>query len=271
VDKAGMVYGVGRIRTNLGGGVRNTEAVLARLNADGSADEGWAPRGIIRTNISQDVNPDDRGSSVALGRDGKIFAGGRTGADNGPSDSVIARLIFDRKGGTVTLAGNGTLTIRGTLGPDAIRTNLGPLQPGGARDLIVRINDRPGVTFDLASVQRVVVLAGDGNDLVALWSDTPDDNGLAIGLGGRPAMVDGGKGNDTLIGEDGADVINGGLGNDQIAGREGADRLSGGAGDDSIVSNGGGIDLVNGGPGTDAALRDAIDKVLGIENDTIAP
>src|SRR5213075_2484635 len=140
LDRAGMVYAVGRIRTNLGGGVRNTEAVLARLKPDGSADEAWAPRGIIRSNISTAASPDDRGTSIAVARDGKIVAGGRTGADGGPSDSVIARLIFDRVGGTATLGRTGTLTIRGTLGSDAIRTDLGPSQPGGARDLVVRIN-----------------------------------------------------------------------------------------------------------------------------------
>jgi Ca2+-binding RTX toxin-like protein len=167
------------------------------------------------------------------------------------------------------LGRTGTLTIRGTLGSDSLRTDLGPLQPGGARDLVVRINDRPGQTFDLASVRRVVVLAGDGNDRVALWSDVADDNGLAIGLGGRPAFIDGGRGNDTLVSEDGIDVVNGGLGNDSLFGREGNDRLSGGPGDDILVGTGGGIDILNGGPGNDSCQRDGTDRPIGIENDAL--
>jgi Ca2+-binding RTX toxin-like protein len=178
--------------------------------------------------------------------------------------------VYDRVGGTATLSPSGTLTIRGTLGSDALRTNLGPLQPGGAQDLVVRINDRPGQTFDLTSVRRVVVLAGEGNDQVALWSDVSDDNGLPIGLGGRPAFIDGGRGNDTLISENGIDVLNGGLGNDSLFGRDGNDRLFGGPGDDVLVGTAGGTDLVNGGPGTDTAQRDGTDQPVGIENDSIA-
>ena len=270
LDPRGLIYAAGRVRTNFGGGSRTTEAAVARLRQDGSADETWAPRGIMLGQISEGLNPDDRTASIAVARDGKVIAGGRAGLEGGPFDSVVSRLVFDRVGGTATLNRAGTLTIRGTLGSDALRTNLGPEQPGGARDLIVRINDRPGQTFDLASVRRVVVMAGDGNDRVALWSDTPDDNGLAIGLGGRPAFIDGGRGNDTLISEDGADIINGGLGNDSLFGREGADRLSGGAGDDTLVGTGGATDLLNGGPGTDSAQRDSADTAIGIENDQIA-
>ena len=270
LDPRGLIYAAGRVRTNLGGGSRTTEAAVARVRQDGTADETWAPRGIMRGQISEGVNPDDRAASIAVARDGKVVAGGRAGLEGGPFDSVVSRLVFDRVGGTATLNRAGTLTIRGTLGSDALRTNLGPDLPGGARDLIVRINDRPGQTFDLASVRRVVVLAGDGNDRVALWSDTADDNGLAIGLGGRPAFIDGGRGNDLLVSEDGADLINGGLGNDQLFGREGIDRLSGGSGDDLLFGAAGGADLLNGGPGNDTAQRDATDRVIGIENDQIA-
>ena len=52
-------------------------------------------------------------------------------------------------------------------------------------------------------------------------------------------VINGGSGNDDLVGFLGSDVINGGAGNDIINGGGGADTLSGGAGDDTINGFGG--------------------------------
>jgi len=270
IDRAGMIYGAGRVRTRFPDGSEKFEAAVARLTRNGLADEAWGPAGVMRGGPTDSPTADDRAASIAVARDGKVIAGGRAGVVGGPSDSVVARILFDRTGGVATLSRTGTLLVRGTRGSDALRTNLGPVQTGGAQDLVVRINDRPGQTFDLASVRRVVVLAGDGNDRVALWSDVPDDNGLPIGLGGRPAFIDGGRGNDVLISEDGVDFINGGLGNDMLFGREGNDRLSGGPGEDVLMGTAGGTDILNGGPGIDSSQRDPADQSIGIENDVVA-
>ncbi|MFT7691453.1 MAG: Ca2+-binding RTX toxin-like protein, partial [Candidatus Latescibacterota bacterium] len=51
-------------------------------------------------------------------------------------------------------------------------------------------------------------------------------------------IVDGGSGDDTLLGEDGVDTIDGGLGDDAIFGGKDKDVLSGGGGDDTIKKNG---------------------------------
>jgi len=70
--------------------------------------------------------------------------------------------------------------------------------------------------------RRIVVAAGAGDDAV-----TMDAN---VNL---PTRLDGGAGNDTLVGGSGADVIAGRAGDDTLRGLGGADRLLGGAGDDS--------------------------------------
>ena len=51
----------------------------------------------------------------------------------------------------------------------------------------------------------------------------------------RLAFVDGGDGNDTIIGSRIADVLRGGSGNDRITGGRGDDLLTGGSGYDSFV------------------------------------
>ncbi|MFN8188202.1 MAG: calcium-binding protein [Gaiellales bacterium] len=62
--------------------------------------------------------------------------------------------------------------------------------------------------------------------------------------------VNGGSGNDQLVGSDAGNVLNGNAGNDALTGGGSTDTLNGGDGDDWI-SGGGGNDAINGGNGTD--------------------
>ena len=95
------------------------------------------------------------------------------------------------------------------------------------------------------SMQIVTINGGDGDDKI---------------LGGRKDdQIDGGAGNDLIDGRLGDDVINGGAGNDNITGGRGNDVLNGNAGDDRIRGSQGndqlngdaGIDILNGGSGDD--------------------
>ena len=91
--------------------------------------------------------------------------------------------------------------------------------------------------------------------------------------------VDGGKGDDRIVGyiyddelkgQDGNDTINGGEGNDTINGDEGNDTLYGVNGDDTI-SGGKGVDLIYGGHGNDVILGDEGEDIIygGPDRDTI--
>ena len=65
--------------------------------------------------------------------------------------------------------------------------------------------------------------------------------------------VDGGDGDDTLLGGAGADVLRGGDGNDTIDGNQGADTALLGSGDDRFIWDpGDGSDIVEGQAGHDA-------------------
>ena len=61
--------------------------------------------------------------------------------------------------------------------------------------------------------------------------------------------VNGGGGNDILVGDNSGNVLNGNGGNDQISGNAASDQLNGGDGDDTI-NPGSGNDAVDGGAGT---------------------
>lgn len=66
-------------------------------------------------------------------------------------------------------------------------------------------------------------------------------------------LVNGGLGNDTMLGNDGNDMLVGAEGDDSLLGNDGNDDLSGGAGDD-FLDGGAGDDLLSPVPGTDTVI-----------------
>src|SRR4051794_8143577 len=96
-------------------------------------------------------------------------------------------------------------------------------------------------TFPRASFTAVSVTAGGGDDEVRV-------QGLPL----DGVTVDGGTGNDTLIGGAGAETLSGGSGNDLVDGNIGADTVSLGSGNDTVQWDpGDGSDVVAGDGGTD--------------------
>jgi hypothetical protein len=78
----------------------------------------------------------------------------------------------------------------------------------------------------------------------------------------------GGKGNDTLQGSKGNDVLSGGKGNDTLQGKGGDDVLRGGKGNDTLVG-GTGDDTLLGGKGNDTLGRAHNDKAWGFYGDDL--
>ncbi|MFM7055589.1 MAG: hypothetical protein ACKO2P_01565, partial [Planctomycetota bacterium] len=110
-----------------------------------------------------------------------------------------------------------TLMVFGSNGIDNIAVN------SGAAGVSVIINTLTRFTTPLASVTRILVDAGAGNDLVVIAA------GLQIS-----AELNGGAGNDRLTGGSGNDRLIGGTGNDTLLGGDGDDYLDGGHGDDTL-------------------------------------
>ena len=84
-------------------------------------------------------------------------------------------------------------------------------------------------------------------------------NTSAIGstkLSGNFENVNGGSGNDVILGNAAANSLNGGSGNDSLDGDSGNDTINGGSDDDAIFG-GDGNDVINGNEGSDTIIGDA--------------
>ena len=140
--------------------------------------------------------------------------------------------------------GNDTLII----GPN---TSNSVLDGGAGKDWLRVANGphEPSYTISLDGVANDGALPGNATNNVLNVED-----------------VAGGKGDDTLIGNDGNNVLKGGVGNDTITGGGGADHLIGGSGNDTFLAEDGVKDTVNGGSGTDTATVDCgLDTVISVE------
>ena len=107
-------------------------------------------------------------------------------------------------------------------------------------------------TFNLAGIQSIHVILGDGNDRLQVAK--------AIDL---PAILSGGGGKDSLEAGGGPTVLLGGAGDDELIGGKGRDVLIGGAGGDTIHGEGKDDRLIAGVTALDAntvALRAVLDE-----------
>jgi len=109
------------------------------------------------------------------------------------------------------------LFVRGTRDADAISLSV-------ARGVVTVTSKGASVgTFKQSQLTRVIVDAGAGDDRVEV---SP--------LFARPVQLNGGDGDDVLVGGKGRDLLLGGNGNDQLVGGAGNDILIGGVGADAL-------------------------------------
>jgi Ca2+-binding RTX toxin-like protein len=154
----------------------------------------------------------------------------KTTAGHGPgvSDIFIAvypeapRLQADPFGGTM-------LVVDGTAYGDVIRFDPGHK----SGDVMVTMNGVTSGPFHPTS--RIVAFGYGGNDQITV--------SRAIKL---PAWLDGGDGNDVLMGGGGPTILLGGAGNDLLVGGTNRNLLIGGAGQDFLVGNRAGDILITG-------------------------
>ena len=143
---------------------------------------------------------------------------------------------------------NGTLTVTGSQAADRIALRL---SKADANQLQVDVGDdgSADATFDLGSFRAINVAAGNGDDTVRI------DQVNGIFTTTKATRIDGGNGDDTLIGGSGNEVLVGGRGDDVVDGNGGTDTAFLGKGDDTFIWDpGDGSDVVEGDSGSDTMI-----------------
>jgi hypothetical protein len=197
------------------------------------------------------------GAAVALAT---VLAGAAALA--GPGAAAPAVASFKAATVSPTLS-EGLLRIDGTNGDDKIALRL---QSGDPAILQVDVDDDGSADFSFsrANIARIELDAGNGDDLARIdeangsFSDTiptilEGGNGNDRLIGGSGAVrLRGGNGDDNLVGGNGAETFEGGNGNDTFDGNRGNDVAVMGNGDDTFVWDpGDGSDTIEGGNGVD--------------------
>jgi Ca2+-binding RTX toxin-like protein len=129
--------------------------------------------------------------------------------------------------------------------------------------------------WTVADIKATVLNGGAGNDKVLGYATADtltggDGNDLLYGRDGDD-VLNGDTGADTLYGENGNDMLNGSDGNDTLSGAAGTDILQGGAGIDNL-SDASGNGLLDGGADNDTLTGGAAQELFigGSGNDTIS-
>jgi dipeptidyl aminopeptidase/acylaminoacyl peptidase len=209
----------------------------ARLLALGAADAAWSPQGSRIAYV--------QGGNVVVanadGTAGRLAAVGATSPAWSPDGRLLA---FVRSGNLYVVPADGgreRIVVRGPL------PVLDPAwQPRMGSTIRA---DRPCV---LAGASRADVIRGTGRAE------------LIVGGSGADTVFAGG-GHDVVLGGSGADFVGGEAGDDRLVGGSGRDRLYGGRAADRLYGLDAERDLLDGGPGRDAAFGDPEDRVRSVE------
>ena len=173
------------------------------------------------------------GNDVLTGGSGNDQIFGEAG-----NDTLLGRGGMDLNGGGDD---NDTVEVNGGNGAEVFSATA-----NGTRVRFDRINPAP-FSIDIGTSENLVLNANGGND--TFFSATGNLAALI------QITVDGGAGDDTLLGSNGIDSLRGGDGNDFIDGQQGNDVARMGAGDDTFQWDpGDGSDTVEGQDGTDRLL-----------------
>ena len=183
------------------------------------------------------------GNDLLFGGAGNDTLTGGDGDDQMFGEAGDDRMIWN--------PGDDTDLAEGGAGVDTVEVNGGggaevfTATANGTRVRFDRINPAP-FAIDIGTSEKLVVNMNGGDDSFSATGN------LAALIG---VTVDGGAGNDTILGSNGQDLLLGGTGNDFIDGQQGNDTAFLGAGDDVFQWDpGDGSDVVEGQDGVDTML-----------------
>jgi Ca2+-binding RTX toxin-like protein len=267
-DAAGVILVNGGAVPILGGTptVANTSLIQAFGLAGNDVitineTNGALPRANLFGGAGHDVLTGGSGADQLFGQDGNDTLLGRGGTDllfGGEGNDTLTGGDADDQmfgqGGNDRMIwnpGDDTDLHEGGAGIDTTEVNGGnvaeqfTLTTNGSRVRFDRVNPAP-FSIDIGTTENIVVNMNGGDDSF-------DATGNLAAL--ISVTVDGGAGNDSIRGSNGADVLSGGDGNDFIDGQQGNDVALLGAGNDLFQWDpGDGSDVVEGQDGNDTLL-----------------
>ncbi len=222
---------------------------------------GALPRANLFGGAGNDVLTGGAGGDLLFGQGDNDTLLGKGGADflfGGAGDDVLTGgdaddQMFGEAGNDRLIwnPGDDTDLFEGGSGTDTAEVNGGngaevfTVTANGARVRFDRLDPAP-FSLDIGTTENLVVNMNGGDD-----SFSATGNLAAL----IKITVDGGAGNDTILGSNGIDLLLGGSGNDFIDGQEGNDVAFLGAGEDVFQWDpGDGSDTVEGGDGVDTML-----------------
>ena len=195
-------------------------------------------------NVTMDLNSVEKIQIAALGGADSITVNDLTGT--GVKQVAINLLLQGAGDGQAD-----TVTVDGTSGNDHIN-----IVSNGTSVVVNGLSAQVTVDGAEANLDVLVVNGLDGNDTINASALTPGQINLSI---------DGGAGNDTIVGSAGRDMLFGGDGNDTITGGAGNDIAFLGSGDDRFIWNpGDGTDEVEGQDGFDTLTFNGSDAAENI-------
>jgi Ca2+-binding RTX toxin-like protein len=208
------------------------------------------------------------GNDQLIGGPGNDFLDGGLGADVIDGGDGTDTVDYSNRTQSVSVTPDG-IANDGQAGEGDNVVNVESINGGSGNDYLVGspgngvINGGPGNDTLVGGGGSKTLVGGPGLDTVSYAGrNDPVTVDLAAGTGDAAGEHDtlqqienvtGGNGNDTILGDDGTNILDGGPGNDTIDGRGGNDQLFGGPGNDTLIG-GPGDDTLDGGPGNDTLL-----------------
>jgi Ca2+-binding RTX toxin-like protein len=267
-NAAGTILVNGGAVSVLGGTPTVANTSLISVFAQGGNDpitlneaNGALPRAQIFGGDGNDALTGGSGTDLLFGQDGNDVLEGKGGTDQlfgGPGNDALTGgdgddQMFGEAGNDLLIwnPGDDTDLFEGGAGTDTAQVNGGngaevfTVTANGTRVRVDRVNPAP-FAIDAGTMESVVINMNGGDD-----SFSAAGNLSAL----IKLTVDGGAGNDTILGSNGADVLLGGDGSDFVDGQQGDDVVLLGAGNDVFQWDpGDGSDVVEGQDGTDTML-----------------
>jgi Ca2+-binding RTX toxin-like protein len=239
-----QAFGLGGADTLL---IDQTNGALPRANLFGGAGNDLVIGGDggdqLFGQTEDDTLSGKGGNDLLLGGGNNDVLTGGDGDDQMFGEAGNDRMIWN--------PGDDSDLMEGGDGTDTAEVNGGnggevfSLTANGTRVRFDRVDPAP-FSIDIGSTEAIVVNANGGDDSFSAVGN------LAALI---QLVVDGGSGNDSILGSNGADVLLGGEGDDFVDGNQGSDRAFLGAGNDVFRWDpGDGSDLVEGEAGTDTLI-----------------